>query len=76
MSRVDEVVEAARKLSLAEREIVADRVLESLDGETLTEIDAAWLAEAETRYRRYRDGETKSVSLETVLGEIRGQSDQ
>ena len=74
MSAVDQVIEAAKNLSLEEREIVADLILESLDADTLTSIDQAWLKEAEGRFQRYRNGESTTVSMDSVLGEIRGKT--
>ena len=74
MSAVDQVVEAAKNLSLEEREIVADLILESLDADTLTSVDQAWLKEAEARYQRLCDGESTTVSMASVLQEIRGKT--
>lgn len=74
MSAVDQVVEAAKNLSLEEREIVADLILESLDADTLTSVDQVWLKEAEARYERFRKGESSTVSMESVLKEIRGKT--
>ena len=67
-------MEAAKNLSLEEREIVADLILESLDAGTLTSVDQAWLKEAEYRYQRFRNGESNTVSMDSVLGEIRGKT--
>ena len=71
MSTMDQVVAAAKNLSLEEREIVADLILESLDADTLTSVDQAWLKEAEVRYQRYRTGQFNTVTLESVMAEIR-----
>ena len=71
MNTMDQVVAAAKSLSLEEREIVADLILESLDADTLTSVDKAWLEEAEVRYQRYRTGQSNTVALESVLAEIR-----
>ena len=71
MNTMDQVVAAAKSLSLEEREIVADLILESLDADTLTSVDQAWLEEAEVRYQRYRTGQSNTVALESVLAELR-----
>ncbi len=68
---MDEVVEAVRRMSCEEREIVADLILDSLDGDTLTSVDRSWLEEAEKRYARFRTGESIGVPLDSVLSEIR-----
>ena len=56
-------------LTVEEREILVDKLLESLDSSPKTEADQAWLAEAEDRYRRYKAGESSAVSIEDVLAE-------
>ncbi len=45
----------ALSLSQQEREFLADRLLSSLDGDALNDIDSAWIAEAERRYQEYTE---------------------
>jgi len=48
----------ALSLPAEERAFLADRLLSSLDGEVLSDVDAAWVAEAERRYQEYKKGAT------------------
>jgi putative addiction module component (TIGR02574 family) len=52
-----------------ERAFLADRLLSSLGGEILTEVDAAWVAEAERRYAEYKSGARKPISASDVFDE-------
>ena len=55
------------KLSKEERAFLADRLLSSLDGEVLSEVDAAWVAEAEIRFEEYKSGKRQVVSAPAVF---------
>lgn len=70
MNAVEEIVDAVKDLSVPQRELVADFVLASLDGEEL-EVDQAWLEEAEERYRRYQADPSTAIPAEDVLAEAR-----
>ena len=52
-----------------ERAFLADRLLSSLDGEVLTDVDAAWVEEAERRYREYKDGRRGGSPTQEVFAE-------
>ncbi len=56
-------------LSRQERAFLADRLLSSLDGEALTEIDEAWVFEAERRYQEYKAGKRPGIPAEDVFAE-------
>jgi putative addiction module component (TIGR02574 family) len=59
----------ALKLSREERAFLADRLLSSLGGETLSDVDVAWVAEAENRYAEYNSGMRQLISAENVFAE-------
>lgn len=59
----------ALRLSIQERAFLADRLLSSLDGEDLNDIDAAWLDVAETRYREYKNGKRPGTTAQEVFAE-------
>ena len=59
----------ALSLSVQERAFLADRLLSSLGEDTLTDIDAAWIAEAERRYQEYREGKRPGVVAQEVFAE-------
>ena len=63
---VQELGEAARKLSPAERIRLVDEILSSLD-QTNPSLDATWAAEVEDRIAAYRRGEIRALELSEVL---------
>ncbi|MDY6990630.1 MAG: addiction module protein [Thermodesulfobacteriota bacterium] len=52
-----------------ERAFLADRLLSSLDEDVLTDVDAAWIAEAERRYEQYKKGERPGIGAQEVFAE-------
>jgi putative addiction module component (TIGR02574 family) len=63
---VQELGEAARKLSPAERIRLVDEILSSLD-QANPSLDATWAAEVEDRIAAYRRGEIRALELSEVL---------
>lgn len=63
---VQELGEAARKLSPAERIRLVDEILSSLD-QTNPSLDATWAAEVEDRIAAYRRGEIRALDLSEIL---------
>lgn len=61
----------ARKLPAIQRELLAERLLFTIRDEPLTEVDEAWVAEAERRFSAWKRRATKTVSATTALREIR-----
>ena len=66
---IEQIEHDLLKLSKQERAFLADRLLSSLDGEVLSEIDAAWVAEAELRFEEYKSGKRQVVSAQDVFTE-------
>ena len=56
-------------LSGQERAFLADRLLSSLGDDVLTEVDVAWIEEAERRYQEYKAGNRQGVSAKDVFAE-------
>ncbi len=56
-------------LSRQERAFLADRLLSSLDGDALTEMDEAWVVEVERRYQEYKEGKRPGILAEDVFAE-------
>ena len=54
-----------------EREVLADKLLQSLDDAPLTDVEEAWLEEAEKRYQAYRKGRSKGIPADQLFAEIR-----
>jgi putative addiction module component (TIGR02574 family) len=66
------VLEAALRLSLAERAEVAAALLASIDGEDEGDVNAAWDAEIDRRARRALSGEP-AIPWEKVEAEARAR---
>ena len=72
MSQTYEALEReARLLSAEKRAQLADALLESLRGEQIAEIEAAWAVEIERRVSTYERGEAKLVAAEDVFAKAR-----
>ncbi len=70
-SIAEQIEAAALQLSPEERARLAERLIASL--EETTEIEQAWIEEAERRYERYRTGELKTVPTSEVIAKLRAQ---
>lgn len=67
MSEASKVlIEQALKLPSAERALVAEQLLLSLDRPD-TEIDSVWSTEVESRLQAYREGRQKAFPLSDLL---------
>jgi len=64
------VEEQALLLPPEDREALVDRLLRSLQQDSLPEIDQAWIVEAERRYREYREGRVEGIPAEQVFDDI------
>lgn len=64
-----ELIDAALKLSRAERFVLIDELLHSLDCPD-PELDRIWIEEAECRLTAYRSGQMKSIPADDVIGEF------
>lgn len=72
----DEILSAALLLAPGARAMLADHLLESLDGKHQKRMDAIWAEEAEKRMQEIRDGKVQPVDGERVMRELlrRGSS--
>lgn len=66
---LEKIQNDALSLSGQERAFLADRLLSSLGDDVLTEVDVAWIEEAERRYQEYKDGIRQGVSAKDVFAE-------
>ncbi len=70
MTAILEMLEQeALNLPQEERALLADRLLSSLGGEVLSDIDAAWVVEAERRYEEYQAGKRVPIPARDVFAE-------
>jgi len=56
-------------LSRQERAFLADRLLSSLGENALSDIDSAWIAEAQRRYKEYKEGHRSGLDAQAVFAE-------
>lgn len=64
---LDKVEQEALNLPKEERAFLADRLLSSLGDEVLSDVDTAWVAEAERRYTEYQAGKRKPIPAAQVF---------
>jgi putative addiction module component (TIGR02574 family) len=67
MSSAKTIISKALHLKPAERSIVIETLIKSLDMPN-PKIDKVWTKEAEKRLDAYKAGKLKTVSLETLFG--------
>jgi putative addiction module component (TIGR02574 family) len=67
--QIDRIENELLGLPQEERAFLADRLLSSLDREVLTDIDLAWVNEAERRYKEYKNGKRQSIKSDDVFTE-------
>ncbi len=68
---IDRLAEEALSLSSEARALLADRIVESLDGSELSHIDRVWLSEAKRRRDEVRSGRVRTVPGEEALSRVR-----
>ena len=73
MNTYEEIINAAMALPPSTRAMLAEHLLESLDAENQTEIDALWAEEAERRARELEDGTVKAIPGEEVMNRLRSR---
>jgi len=71
MQTFEEIEARARQLAPAQRELLANRLLDSLQDEPANEIDAAWVDEAERRRQEMASGKVAGIPGQEVLAGIR-----
>lgn len=67
--QLEKVEQDALSLPPEQRAFLADRLLSSLSGEVLSDVDAAWVAEAERRYQEYKEGKRAPIPAADVFAE-------
>ena len=68
---IDQLAEEALSLSSEARALLADRIVESLDGSELSHIDRVWLSEAKRRRDEVRSGRVSTIPGEEALSRVR-----
>lgn len=68
---IEQLAELAMNLPGESRARLADLLVESLDADTLTEIDQLWLSEAKLRRDEVRAGKVKTIPGDEALRSVR-----
>ena len=68
---VEKITEAVLSLPSDARALLADRLVESLDPLTDSDVRASWATEAVRRRDEVRSGNVKSISADEVFSRIR-----
>jgi putative addiction module component (TIGR02574 family) len=68
---LEDIQAQALRLPPLDREMLAGALLHSLDDAPLSEVDQAWIAEAERRYDDWLAGRSKVISGEHFFSDLR-----
>jgi putative addiction module component (TIGR02574 family) len=66
-----EIERRAVRLPVKDREVLAERLIRSLGRAPLTQVEEAWVAEAERRFSAWRRGEREGIPVERAFKRIR-----
>ena len=67
---VSDVFDAALALSEEDRAALAERLVESLDGDADPDAEAAWAVEIERRLANIEAGQSKAVPMDDAIGRL------
>jgi putative addiction module component (TIGR02574 family) len=70
-----EIEREAVRLPEKDREVLAERLIRSLKRARLTQVEEAWVKEAERRFSAWRRGERVGVPVERAFKQIRKDLD-
>jgi putative addiction module component (TIGR02574 family) len=66
-----EIEREAVRLPQKDREVLAERLIRSLKRAPLTQVEEAWVKEAERRFSAWRRGERAGVSRDRAFKQVR-----
>ena len=66
----EELIKSTLKLNIIDRIHLTEILLESLD-KTDEQIEKIWVEESENRYKAYKEGHIKSISLKNLRSRIK-----
>ena len=75
-SDFNEILKKALALPAEARAMLANRLLESLDGPDQKRIDALWAEEAERRMREIDEGKVETIDGELVMEKLRARFEE
>jgi putative addiction module component (TIGR02574 family) len=65
------IEQEAVRLPVKDREVLAERLMRSVQREPLTQVEEAWVKEAERRFSAWRRGTRTGVPVERAFKQIR-----
>lgn len=68
---LEQITQSALALPSNVRATLAERLLQSLDDEEFSDIDEAWIKEAEKRYSELQQGKVAGIPAQEVFAQIR-----
>jgi hypothetical protein len=71
MRSIEQLTEEILSLPSESRALLADKLVESLEFDTDSEIQAVWVAEAKRRRDEVRDGSVQPIPGEDALAQVR-----
>lgn len=71
MRSIEQLTEELLSLSSESRALLADKLVESLEFDTDSAIQAVWITEAKHRRDKVRDGSVQPISGEDALAQVR-----
>ncbi len=69
--QLQKVEEEALLLPPADREALVERLIRSLQRDEVPVVDPVWIAEADRRYREYKEGRVEGIPAERVFEDVR-----
>jgi putative addiction module component (TIGR02574 family) len=73
MSTLTSVTEQAMLLSADERVVLAQRVLDSVEHFTDTDVEKAWMQQADRRWQEIEEGKVKCLPADEVMKAARAK---
>jgi len=71
--KIKEIEEESLRLPLHERALLAEHLIQSLETEEDEDAERLWVAEAERRYKEYKEGRVKAKPADMVFQDIRSK---
>lgn len=72
-SKIQEIENEVLALPPQERAIIAEHIIRSLDDEEDPDVERLWIAEAERRYKEYKEGNVKTRPSALIFKEARSK---
>ncbi len=76
MRSIEQLTEEALSLPSVSRAILAEKLVESLEFDTESEIQAAWTTEAKRRRDEIENGDVQAIAGDEALAQVRQLLDQ